>query len=68
MTLDINNFYPNTPLTRYEYILLKINSFTEDVIEEYDLNKKATKDGWLYVEIFKGMNGLPQVGILVQHF
>ena len=49
MTLDIKNFYLNTPLEQYEYIRLKLNTFTEDVTKEYIPNENETKDFWVYV-------------------
>ena len=49
MTLDINNFYHNTPLGRYEYLRLKLTNLPEDVIEHYGLKDKATSDGNVYV-------------------
>ena len=45
MTLDIKNFYLNTPLARFEYIRLKLNSFPEYFMKEYGFNEKATKYG-----------------------
>ena len=66
MTLDIKNFYLNTPLGRYEYLRLKLTNLPEDVIENYGLKDKATSDGYVYVEIRKGMYGLPQAGMLAQ--
>ena len=65
MTLDIKDFYLNTPLTRYEYLRLKLADLPEDVIEHYKLKDKV-KDGHVYAEIQKGMYGLPQAGILAQ--
>ena len=49
MWLDTKNVYLNTLLERYEYIRLKLNSFTEDAIKEYEINEKWAKDGWVYV-------------------
>ena len=45
---------------------MKLENFPEDVIEHYNLREKATPDGKVYVEIRKGMYGLPQAGILAQ--
>ena len=59
MTLDIKNFYLNTPLARYEYFWLKLSNFPDDVTEEYNLKEKTTKDGFVYVEVRKCMYGLP---------
>ena len=64
MTLDIKNFYLNTPLARYEYLRLKLSNFPDDVIEEYNLKENTTKDGFVYVEIGKVMYGFTQAGLL----
>ena len=37
-----------------------------DVTEQYLLQEKATEDGCVYVEIWKGMYGLPQTSLLAQ--
>jgi len=66
MTIDISNFYLNTPLDRYEYIKMKLENFPEDVIEHYNLRDKVTPDGFVYAECRRGMYGLPQSGILAQ--
>jgi hypothetical protein len=36
-----------------------------DIIDHYNLRKKAI-DGYVYMEIWKGIYGLPQAGILEQ--
>jgi len=56
----------NEPLLRYEYVRLKIADIPEDVIKPYNLREKATPDGSVYIEIRKGMYGLPQASVLVQ--
>jgi len=66
MTGDIKNFYLNTPLTRYEYVRLKLSDIPEEVIQEYNLREKASADGTVYIEIWKGMHELPQAGLLAQ--
>jgi len=66
MTMDIKDFYLNTPMARYEYMRLKISDMPDDVIEHYNLREIATPDGFIYCEIQKGMNGLPQAGIIAQ--
>jgi hypothetical protein len=65
-TMDIANFYLKTPLKRKEYLKMKLAGFPANVVEHYSLNEKATKDGWVYVAIKRGMYGLPQSGILAQ--
>ena len=43
-----------------------IDDIPEEIIVEYNLSEKVTDDGHVYVEIRKGMYGLPQAGILAQ--
>jgi len=42
MTMDIKDFYLNTPMTRYEYMRLRLADMPKDVIVHYKLNKIAT--------------------------
>jgi len=64
MTLDIKNVYLNTPLKRFEYLRLKLGQIPADVIEQYALKEKVTSNGYVYIEVRKGMYGLPQAGLL----
>ena len=66
MTMDIKNFYLNIPLKSYEYLRLKMSDIPEDVQQQNDLQKMVTSEGWVYVEVRKGMYGLPQAGLLAQ--
>ena len=61
---DISNFYLMTPLRRPEYAKIRLSDIPEEVINEYKLREKATPDGWVYIEVVKGMYGLPQAGSL----
>jgi hypothetical protein len=63
LIIDIKNFYLSTPLGRFEYMVINLASLPEETIKKYNL-KKLTQDGKVYVEIQKGMYGLPQAGIL----
>ena len=45
MTMDISNLYLMTLLKRPEYICLNLSEISEEVIVEYGLRKKITKDG-----------------------
>ena len=45
---------------------MNLADFPNDVIEHYKLKEKANKDGMVFVEIRKGMYGLPQAGLLEQ--
>ena len=66
MTLDIFKKNLNTPLARYEYLKLKLSNLPEDVIEQYGLKYKTASEAYVYVEIRKGIYGLPQEGLLAQ--
>jgi hypothetical protein len=63
MTLDLKNFYLNTPLDRYEYMRLPLTMIPADIMEQYQLDKLA-ENGLVMAEIRKGIYGLPQAGIL----
>ena len=60
MTADISNFYLNTPLTRPESLRLSLKDIPEEIIKEYKLRNIAADNGSIYIEVTKGMYGLPQ--------
>ena len=66
MTIDIKDFYLNTPMDRNEYMRLKLSDLPEDFAKEYDLASKVTKDGYVYLKIRRGMYGLPHAGLIAQ--
>ena len=57
--MDIKNFNLMKPLKR-------LDNIPEDVRQEYKLSEKVTTEWWVYVKVYKGMYGLPQVGKLAQ--
>ena len=65
MTIDIKNFYLNTPMESYKYMRLKLASLPDDVIKNYKLEIKVTSDGYVYLEVQNGTYPLPQAGSLV---
>jgi hypothetical protein len=65
-TMDIKDFYLNTPMATCKYMQLRIADMPEDVIEHYNLRDKATPNSYIYCEIQKGIYGLPQAGIIAQ--
>ena len=64
MTMDLSNFYLMTPLKRPKYVKIKLIDIPDEIIIEYKLRKMATPEGNIYIEITKGMYGLPQAGLL----
>jgi hypothetical protein len=63
MMMDIKNYYIGTPLPRFEYMKMLLSRFPEEIIQKYNLNALAV-DGWVYIEIRKGMYGLKKAGLL----
>jgi hypothetical protein len=63
MMIDINYYYLGTPLPRYAYMRMLLSKFPEEIINTYNLRAMAV-DGWVYIEIRKGMHGLKQAGLL----
>ena len=59
MTIDVKDFYLNTPMARYEYMRLKLCNINEAVTKHYNLATKVKNDGYVYIEIRQGMYGLP---------
>ena len=39
-TLDIKNFYLNTPMDRFEYMRFKMEDIPDNVIEKYELKTR----------------------------
>eukprot|EP00804_Cyclotella_cryptica_P017098 CCRYP_003348-RA/>CCRYP_003348-RA protein AED:0.29 eAED:0.29 QI:0/0/0/1/1/1/2/0/539 len=65
MTINIKDFYLNTPMECPEYMGLKLSDIPSNIIELYHLRDIA-HDGYVFVRIQKGMYGLPQAGIIAQ--
>ena len=68
MTINISNFYLKAPMDRYDYMRMKLDMFSEDVIEEYNLHDKVEPNGYVYIEVRMGVYGLPQSGLLARNY
>ena len=55
-----------TPMTRPEYMCMKIKDLPKEFVTMYKLADKATSDGCVYIKIQKEMFCFPQAGILAQ--
>ena len=64
MCADIQNFYYNTPTVDFEYMKLPLSMSPQEIIEQYNLKDRVAADGYVYMEIRKGMPGLKQAGRL----
>jgi len=59
-TINLKNFYLNTPMPDPEYVRIKITDIPAEFIEEYKL-AGTDRDGWVYFEIRRGCYGLPRL-------
>jgi hypothetical protein len=48
LVIDIKNFYLNTPLGRFEYMVINLSSLPQETIEKYDLIE-LSQDGKVYI-------------------
>jgi hypothetical protein len=63
MGLDIKDFYLNTEMDRYEYMWLPIDIIPQERVNQYNL-LPLVNNGFVYIDIQKGMYGLPQAGLI----
>jgi hypothetical protein len=63
MMMEIKHYYMGKPLTRYEYMRMLLSRIPEEIINKYNSRAMAV-DGWVYIEIRKGIYGLKQAGLL----
>ena len=45
---------------------MRITDIPDEIVQEYKLKDKVTTEGYIYLEVRKGMYGLPQAGLLAQ--
>ncbi|KAL7479776.1 hypothetical protein ACHAW6_005496 [Cyclotella cf. meneghiniana] len=55
MRMDLSNFYLITPLKRPKYIRIRLSDIPEEIIEEYKLCDKVSKEGSIYIMAIRGM-------------
>jgi hypothetical protein len=61
--IDIKDFYLSTVMTQYEYMCIPLQMLPPAIKEQYNLTS-LIHNSCVYVEIRKGMYGLPQAGKL----
>jgi hypothetical protein len=61
--LDIKSFYPGTPMEPFDYLYIPFKLVPHDIIVDYNL-LPLVRDGHVYIEVQKGIYGLPYSGIL----
>jgi hypothetical protein len=63
MMMDIKNYYLGTPFPRFEYMKMLLSRFPEERVDKYNLGALPV-DGYIHIEIRKGMYGLKQAVLL----
>ena len=62
-TINLEDFYLNTPMEQPEYMTMKMAKIPEDFVTAYNLPALVVPNGYVSIKIQKGMYGLPQAGI-----
>jgi hypothetical protein len=65
LTADIKDFYLGTPLEQFEYMRINLKHIPIDIQTKYNLQAFA-HNGYVLMEIRKGIYGLKQAGKLAQ--
>ena len=65
-TVDVTDFYLNTPMPDPAYMRLKFTDIPDNIIELYNLRDKVDSKGFVYCKVTKGMYGHPAAGIMAQ--
>ena len=68
MSMDIKDFYLCTPMKQYGYFQIKLEVFSKDIINTYDLHNQVDANNNIHCKVRCGMCGLPQAGIMAQDF
>ena len=53
-----------TPLLRPEYVRIKLSDIPPEIVAKYGLKAMCNNKGHVFIEVTKGMYGLPQAGRL----
>ena len=59
MTIDLKDFYLETPMEQYEYVCIPLTVIPDEIMKLYNLDELIHK-GTIYAKVHKGMYGLPQ--------
>jgi hypothetical protein len=64
LTTDIKDYFLNNPMERYEYMKIRLQWIPQEIVDQYNLMSIVNNDGYVYVEIGKGMYGLKQAACI----
>ena len=62
--IDLKNFYLGTPMTNYQYISVLQKMIPKEVWDDPRYTIHISADGFVYLEIRRGMYGLKEAGVL----
>ena len=64
MLADVKDYFLATPMERAGFMKVHSRHIPEDIMRKYDLHKKVTSYGYVYIRIKRGMYSLKQAAIL----
>ena len=64
VAMDVKDFYLNTVVKIFEYMRILLALISPEIVTQYNLEALVHTSGYIYIEIRKGMYGLPQAGLL----
>ena len=64
----IKHFYLNNILPEPEFMRIPLKINPQEIIDTYDLKALVDDQGWIYMQIKKGMYGLKQAGIITKQY
>jgi hypothetical protein len=62
--LDIKNFYLGTPMTYFQYLRVRPSVIPQEVWDDPRYDIPIAADGYIYLEIRRGMYGLKEAGVI----
>ena len=63
MSADLKDFFLATPMEGDKFMKVKYKHFPDDIHKRYNLDKKVTKDGHVFIRIKRGMYSLKQAAV-----
>ena len=64
LVVDIKNFYLGTPMNYYQYLRVKPDDIPQEIYNDPQYDIVVESDGYVYLEIRKGMYGLKEAGLI----
>ena len=64
LTADIKDHFLASPMEKPEYMRMPLKIMPQDIIDRYNLQDIVADDGYVYIQIVKGMYGLKQAALL----